>query len=48
MLFGMPASDFLAFAVWPVGWIIATILVYRHLKKIEAFEKEAESNQRGG
>jgi len=38
MLFGMPAESFFAFAIWPVVWIVAAIILYSYLKKTDELE----------
>lgn len=42
MIFGMPASSFFAFAIWPVIWTITALIVYRKMAIDDAMESESE------
>jgi|GEM_PF-5436773 len=42
MLFGMPAVNFIAFAIWPIFWTILAIIAYIKMNQSDIKDREAE------
>ncbi|WP_432666418.1 hypothetical protein R9X47_08715 [Wukongibacter baidiensis] len=42
MIFGMPASDFWTFAIWPILWTVLSIYLYFRMAIADAREEKME------
>lgn len=47
MIFGMPASSFFTFAIWPIGYTVASIVIYFRMAEQDKLEElqEREGNE---
>ncbi|MCG8485477.1 MAG: hypothetical protein MJA31_19380 [Clostridia bacterium] len=44
MIFGMPSADFCILAIWPIIWIISSIIIHTRTKKEDKQEEAYDLN----
>lgn len=47
MVFGMPVSSFFTFAIWPIVYTIASIIIYFKMAEQDKLEELQESEGKG-